>query len=107
MADWLRKTRSSRVGSQRTVANVSGSYSRCGGHTRTVIGHRVNPLVQRRVNLSDDVLFPLLSDESKRSFTLINRILAGAHFVSSSPHKDEFALTIVRRANARIWFSRR
>ena len=73
MADWLRKTRFSRLGSQRTVAEVSGCYvGRLMRHVRTVIGYGIDPLVESRVDLCDNMLFPLLPNKAEQCFTLVD-----------------------------------
>ena len=42
----------------------------------TVVGHGVDPLVERRVELRDDVLLPLLADEPEERLRLVDRVLS-------------------------------
>ena len=41
----------------------------------TVIRHFVDPFVQRRIEFRDNMLFPLLADESQKDFRLVDRVL--------------------------------
>ena len=50
-----------------------------------MVRHRVYPLVERRVELGDNVLFPLLADESKERLGLVDRVLPSPTNVSA-PH---------------------
>ena len=37
----------------------------------TVVRDRINPLVERRVELGDDLLFALLADEAEKDYVLL------------------------------------
>ena len=93
-----------------------------------MVGHGVYPLVERRVELSDDVLLPLLADEPEERLGLVDRVLRAASQTMSAlatptqrarprdgsegsegeqrrrdrERKKETKRTIVRMANARI-----
>jgi hypothetical protein len=54
----------------------AGLESTMYAETRTMVGYRVDPLVQGRIQLGYNVLFPLWPDESKEDLRLIDRILA-------------------------------
>lgn len=41
-------------------------------HVRTVIGYGIDPLVESRVDLCDNMLFPLLPNKAEQCFTLVD-----------------------------------
>ena len=96
-----------------------GEEERTGGRL-TVIWHGVDPLVERRVELSDDVLLPLLADEPEERLRLVDRVLPTTKSIPSSAlsrqpsrtytnsanNKRRGRRTMVRMANARIWCKR-
>ena len=63
------------------------------------------PLVQGRVELGDDALFPLLVRMAQLRSRLVRRVLRGG-MRSTSRALFSRALTMVRFAKARIWPSR-
>ena len=70
----------------------------------TVIRNSVDPLVQRRVEFSNDMLFPLRSNKSKEHFGLVDGILYVIH-VSAYYHNQKNPmkrLTMVLSAKAKI-----
>ena len=70
----------------------------------TVIRNSVDPLVQRRVEFSNDMLFPLRSNKSKEHFGLVDGILYVIH-VSAYYHNQKNLvkqLTMVLNAKAKI-----
>lgn len=56
----------SRLGSQRTAVSISDDFAyKWLGGVRTMIGNRVDPLIECGIQLRHDMLLPLLPNEAK------------------------------------------
>ena len=71
---------------------------------RTMIWYRIDPFVQSGIELSDDMLFPLLPDKPKQRLRLVDGILLAVIDQQMSA-RHVVPLTIVLSAKAKIWLS--
>lgn len=77
------------------------------GKTHTVVRHRVDPLVEGRVQFCNDMLLPLLTHKTQEDLGLVDRILERHNQRVSSDVLKKKIRTMVRNDIAKTWFNLR